>query len=73
MTISHSVTHISGLPGLRPSQEVPGEWSLGKGRVYLHDGLGPPGDGSGFGCRWEGDDMASLWIPNLPGVGMYIA
>ena len=68
MTTGHPAAHISGLPGLRPSQEVPGEWALGKGRVHLHDGLRPPGDGSGLGCSGK-----EMWIPNLPGVGMYIA
>lgn len=55
MMIGHPAAHISGLPGLRPSQEVPGEWALGKGRVHLHDGLGLPAHGSRLGCRWEGD------------------
>ena len=72
MMIGHPAAHISGLPGLRPSQEVPGEWALGKGRVHLHDGLGAPRGWLWPWMQWEGDvDSKPPWGGNVHCLNTY--
>lgn len=76
VALGHPVTYRSGLPGLATSGHLKRLLEGGpqeKKSACLHDDLGPPDGAPGLRCWWNGDDMASLLIANLPGMGVYAA